>query len=242
MPPSIEGHELAVLQFSGGKDSLACLHLMRPWWHKIIVMWVNTGDAFPETIEQMRQVADLVPRFVEIKSDQRLQIHDEGWPSDIVPVSATQFGRLVEGHRGPIVQGYPRCCAQNIWTPMQRAVVQSGATLIIQGTRKADGRRARGVELNTPKGKINFLFPVWEWSIDDVLRYLDREGLTPAHYSETATGLDCMHCTAYLNENADKMRYLERHHPSASAEVQRRLKIIRDLALADLAHLEQAVL
>ena len=234
----IDSHELAVLQFSGGKDSLACLHLMRPWWDKIIVMWVNTGDAFPETIEQMRQVKALVPRFQEISSNQRLHIYDEGWPSDIITVSATLFGRLVEGHRGPIVQGWPRCCGANIWAPMMRAVRASGATLIIQGTRESDPRRSP--DSNAPG--LQYHYPVWDWSTGKVLEYLRLEGLLPEHYDETATGLDCQHCTAFLNENADKMRYLARHHPAVSVEVQRRIKTIRDLALADLAHIEKAVM
>jgi len=32
-----------VLQLSGGKDSLACLYLLKPKWDDLIVAWVNTG-------------------------------------------------------------------------------------------------------------------------------------------------------------------------------------------------------
>jgi 3'-phosphoadenosine 5'-phosphosulfate sulfotransferase (PAPS reductase)/FAD synthetase len=58
----IERHKpgKAVLQFSGGKDSLACLLLLRPWWDRLTVMWVNTGAAFPETLELMEAVRSRV--------------------------------------------------------------------------------------------------------------------------------------------------------------------------------------
>ena len=48
-------HKKAVLSFSGGKDSLACLHLCRPYRDKLTVAWVNTGAAFPHIVEFVRK-------------------------------------------------------------------------------------------------------------------------------------------------------------------------------------------
>ena len=39
------------LQFSGGKDSLACIHLMRSHWDTLTVYHVDTGDLLPEVRE-----------------------------------------------------------------------------------------------------------------------------------------------------------------------------------------------
>jgi len=36
-----------VLQFSGGKDSLACLYLLKPRWHEIMVLWLSTPAVLP---------------------------------------------------------------------------------------------------------------------------------------------------------------------------------------------------
>jgi phosphoadenosine phosphosulfate reductase len=61
MADVIARHERIVLQFSGGKDSLASLQMVRDHWAKITVAWVNSGDVFPETIELMDTVRARVP-------------------------------------------------------------------------------------------------------------------------------------------------------------------------------------
>ena len=38
--------EKPVLLFSGGKDSLGILELCRPWLSQVVVVWINTADAF----------------------------------------------------------------------------------------------------------------------------------------------------------------------------------------------------
>jgi phosphoadenosine phosphosulfate reductase len=231
-----------VLQFSGGKDSLACLLLTEQWWDKITVMWVNTGDAFPETITQMENVKAMVPHFLEVKTDQPTHVNENGWPSDFVPVRATKFGRTIApDDDAPVIQGYPICCGANIWTPMFEATLKLGATLVLRGTRKADARRATKSETEVIAG-ITFHYPIWDWPAADVFEFVEDRGLLPAHYRETETSLDCMHCTAYLDENVRKMRYLQRKYPSVSAEVQRRLGAIRDIVVSDLGHIERAVI
>ena len=47
----MDRHDIVVLQFSGGKDSTACLHLLEPWWDKVHVVWVNPGAPYPEMLE-----------------------------------------------------------------------------------------------------------------------------------------------------------------------------------------------
>jgi 3'-phosphoadenosine 5'-phosphosulfate sulfotransferase (PAPS reductase)/FAD synthetase len=235
-------HDKIVLQFSGGKDSLACLLLTKQWWDKITVMWTNTGDAFPETIEQMARIKSIVPHFLEVKTDQPSQIRNHGWPSDVVPVKATEFGRiLTQDDDEPVIQGYPICCNANIWKPMFEATLRLGATLVLRGTRKDDGRRATKSQTEVMNG-VTFHHPIWDWPATEVFEFVQDRGFLPRHYRETETSLDCMHCTAYLHENALKMRYLERAYPDVSEEVQRRLRVIRDLVVSDLAHVERAVI
>jgi 3'-phosphoadenosine 5'-phosphosulfate sulfotransferase (PAPS reductase)/FAD synthetase len=253
MKELLEAHEKIILQFSGGKDSLACLLLTREWWPKITVMWTNTGDAFPETIEQMAKIREMVPHFLEVKTDQPAQISKHGWPSDVIPVRATEFGRILvdkttinsdlvaEARRQPIIQGYPLCCNANIWTPMFEATLRLGATLVLRGTRKTDVRRATKSQMEVIAG-VTFHHPIWDWTPEQAFGYVKRSGFLPMHYRETETSLDCMHCTAYLDENALKMRYLERAYPDVSEEVQRRLRVMRDIVVSDLEHIERAVI
>jgi 3'-phosphoadenosine 5'-phosphosulfate sulfotransferase (PAPS reductase)/FAD synthetase len=79
-------HAKPILQFSGGADSLACLWLLREHWPRLTVVWVNTGDCFPETSELMRKVRELVPHFHEVRSDQPAQIRRWGYPVDVLPI------------------------------------------------------------------------------------------------------------------------------------------------------------
>ena len=69
---ALGGHERIALQVSGGRDSLACFYLLKDagLLDKVTVYWVNTGDAFPETIEIMDLVRDMTPHFVEISGNQ----------------------------------------------------------------------------------------------------------------------------------------------------------------------------
>jgi hypothetical protein len=102
-------------------------------------------------------------------------------------------------------------------------------------------RRATKSETEVIAG-VTFHHPIWDWPTADVFDYVEKRGFLPAHYRETETSLDCMHCTAYLHENALKMRYLERAYPDISEEVQRRLRVIRDIVVSDLGHIERAVI
>ena len=46
----------------------------------------------------------MVPHFLEVKTDQPSNIREKGWPTDIVPVSATEFGRILT-ESGAIASG-----------------------------------------------------------------------------------------------------------------------------------------
>lgn len=234
----LERHGRCVLQFSGGKDSLACLYLLQPWWGKITVAWVNTGDAFPETVEQMAAIRAMVPNFLEIASNQPANVAEWGWPVEALPMTRTPFGRLLDGHPHPLMQPYFNCCNVNIWTPLQQAMVDLNATLLIRGTRLADQRKT-SVRSGTVMEGMEFLHPIEDWSSRQVKDFLgDR---LPAHYRETDTSLDCMHCTAFLYENVGKMRYMAAKHPAVYDEVRRRLIDIRDATAAELAYIDGAL-
>lgn len=241
MQDMIARHDNIILQFSGGKDSLACLHLCRKWLDKITVAWVNTGDAFPESIQLMEKVREAVPHFVEIPSGQPLFVNRNGWPVDILPVRNTEYGNRVEaGHAQPMV-GYPVCCNANIWQPMDWFVVQSGATLVIRGTKAADGKKSNLVHGQVIDG-VQYAMPLWDMTDLDVLAIVKAgEFGVPDHYAYVNSSLDCMHCTAYLSENAGKLKFMRAHHPELAAEMVARLGIIRAAVKAELAYIEGAV-
>lgn len=200
-----------VLQFSGGKDSLACLYLLEPRWSEITVAWVNTGAAFPETLEQMERIRALVPHFHEIRS--RQSIETEGYPVDVLPISSTSLGQQVEGAKDHRFQSRYACCAAALWIPMQQAMRELGATIIIRGEKRADHMRGGLLDGQVVEG-IEYQFPLIDWTDAEVLAYLKERGIAlPKNYELMSTSLDCWNCTAYLAQNVQKFTYLREHHP-----------------------------
>ena len=234
-------HEKIVLQFSGGKDALACLYLMRPHWDRIIVAWVNTGDAFPETIEQMAAIKSLVPNFVEVKSDQPGQTAENGLPVDLVPVWHTPIGRRCRTGSSERAQSPFDCCYANIWKPLDEFVRAVGATLVIRGQR-AEERVKAPIRSGHIEDGIEYLFPIEDWTQADVLAYLvANDVVLPRYYTYVNSSLDCQHCTAYLFENRGKFDFIEQYHPALHDELQRTLRGMRKVAHSELQHLTDVI-
>lgn len=213
-----------VLQFSGGKDSLACLYLMRDRWDDITVAWLNTGAAYPEMIDYIDRWKARLPHFVEIRSDQPSQIAAAGWPADVVPVNSTALGQTVTGNKGPLIQPYLTCCAANISVPLHRAMIELGAECVIKGQRLEDGRKSIVRDGDVVDG-IRFVLPIETWSTAQVFDYLRRveADMPPGYELGEKTGRDCWDCTAYLDENRQRIENLP---PERRAEVKRRLALI----------------
>jgi phosphoadenosine phosphosulfate reductase len=202
------------LQFSGGKDSLACLYLLKPRWDEITVAWVNAGATFPETLTQMEQIRQMVPHFLEIRS--RQTIDTEGYPADVLPVSDTVLGRLLNEQSGPKFQSRHFCCAAALWRPMDNAMRELGAKVIIRGQKNTDQLRSLLLVSGTVIDGVEYQFPLQDWTDADVYRYLREQQVSlPLNYEHMDTGLDCMNCTAYLRENVRKFHYMREHHPEA---------------------------
>lgn len=214
-----------VLQFSGGKDSLACLQLLKPRWHEIIVCWVNTGMAFPETVDFMERIRMQVPHFHEVRSTQTIQ--QDGYPADVMPVARSTFGQLVEPSRAPRFQSRYVCCGAALWIPMAQAMRELSATVVIRGQKGSDALRSphtRGLQ-----DGIDYQFPLHNWTDEEVYAYLQREQVElPPNYRYMNTSLDCWNCTAYLEENRGKFDYLRVHHPEKHRFLTARLHELAD--------------
>lgn len=206
-----------VLQFSGGRDSLACLYLLEPRWEEITVAWVNTGMPFPETLEQMERIKSMVPHFLEISGQQNIE--REGYPTDVLPIAATSLGHQFEGSTGARFQSRYSCCAAALWAPMQQAMRELGATTIIRGQKLSDDKKTP-IRSGTVIEGVTYEFPLEAWTDEDVQRYLNERGVKlPQNYRYMSTGLDCWNCTAYLTENAGRLEYMEERHPQKYQQV-----------------------
>lgn len=213
-----------VLQFSGGKDSLACLYLLREQWDTLHVAWLNTGAAYPEMLDYMEMWKSRLPKFIEIKSDQPANIAEYGWPADVVPVNSTTAGKSIIANDGPLIQPYLSCCAANIWYPLHSAMVRMGFERIIRGTRLEDKRKSQLRNGDIIDG-VQLVHPIENWTTEQVMDYLDEMNADfPPGYNEgEKTGRDCWDCTAYLDENQQRIENLPEER---KAEVKRRLGLI----------------
>lgn len=220
----LDRHERIALQLSGGKDSLACLYLLRDYWPRLTVYWNNTGDPFPETLGIIGMVRDEVPNFIEIDGRQPEVIQQFGIPSDIVPASHTPLGLMGSGRAAPLIQDRNSCCYRVIMEPMHRKMIEDGVTLIIRGQRADDALKAPIRSGHVEHG-IEYLFPIEGWSAVQVLEYLRYNCLpVPRFYQMLDGAPDCMTCSAWWEHGAAK--YLKAYHPEAHAEVQYRLDLI----------------
>lgn len=238
---ALQAHK-SVLQISGGKDSLACLYLLRPYWDLLTVAWLNTGAAFPETVEQMAEIREMVPHFMEVKADQPEHIRGNGFPVDVVPIRNTKIGKLVQPNDSPLLQPSMECCAANLWVPMQKAMQAFGAQLLIRGQR-ADEARGAPITNGYTEGGMVVWFPIEHWTEQRVFDYLKAEGVKiSSHYEYTEKSLDCWDCTAYLDESAGRMRYTREKHPDLWLELERRLVIVRKTVQGEVSHLDAALI
>lgn len=204
-------HERAVLMYSGGKDSLACLMLLRPWLDKVDVVWVDTGNQFPEVVSHMKTVQALVPHFITLHSDTPSYWRENGFPVDVVPTRHTAVGQYIFGSTPLRVCSRFDCCRNNIWKPMEDYLRLAKPTCVIRGDRSSE--RVKGM---TFADGIEFVFPLFDWSTEQVIEAVRKapSGLyQPRHELAEGSSLDCMTCMAYNSEHAERMKYLEVFHP-----------------------------
>ena len=209
-------HERIALQFSGGKDSIAVLYVMKPYWDRVTVYFCNSGDPLPETLEIWNVIRDMVPNSVEIQGARKETASSLGLPSDVVPTTSTWYGRNIAGDTGfPIVDRYT-CCLFSIMQPLHDQMVKDGVTLIIRGQRNADKNKSP-VRSGDVKDGIEFLFPIQEWSDREVFDYLTEVSapVPPYYDAGMSSAPDCLGCTAWLEHGLPQ--YLKKKHPAQSA-------------------------
>lgn len=219
----IKRHKKIALQFSGGRDSLAVLYLMRDYWDAITVYWLNTGCPFPETLDIMSMVRRDVPSFVEVKSDQWSVAEKYGMPSDVLPASSTMLGVIAEGD-GIVLQDRYSCCCRTIMEPMHSRMREDNITLIIRGQKNADRFKSPAKSGFVENG-IELYFPIQDWTNDDVMSFLAESGIPiPRFYQHMNSMPDCMDCTAWWDDG--RAEYMHKYHPEAYKKYVARLGVI----------------
>ena len=223
------------LQFSGGKDSLACLYLLRDQLERITVYWLDTGDGCPETLAIVNEVRTWVPKFVVVESDVAAWRNTYGYPSDVVPASS-HWVASVYGIGTPSLVSRYDCCVQNIMRPLHERMIADKVDCVIRGTKACDTG-------TTPfEGTDEFyevVLPIRDWSHDDVFGYLESVGAPYNELYDHYKGIsapECMGCTAWWDDG--KAAYFKAKHPERLGEYHASLTQIRTALQTHLADLD----
>lgn len=198
-----------VLALSGGKDSMACLHLMREELH--VAIYVDTGFSYPETRDMINYAETLIPVH-RVAVDRAKHHRENGLPADVVPVEWTTLGQALTRPKAVLIQPSFQCCFDNLAKPLLDAAKRLGATHIVYGQRNDERARATSRNGDVVNGLIR-LHPIEEWTRAQVLDYLATKMDIPAHYALTQTSLDCFDCTCFYEESKDRVAWMKDRYP-----------------------------
>lgn len=223
-------HGSAVLELSGGKDSVCVLHHARPWADRITVMFVDMGDAFPFVRPYVERIASMWDFELKV-----IESHppEGALPSDLVPVWSTPFGAWFLPEKSKpqtqIISGL-ECCNATLWQPLQNAVLESGTSLVLRGSKDTDEHIS--VQSGAVIDGIEYVNPIAEWTDTEVMFYLQDHGIElPKQYGLGINhSLDCAHCTAWLSTDAEVQRieFTRVHFPEVFDELQKRMRLVLD--------------
>lgn len=220
--------KLAIIQYSGGKDSRAVLEMLEPFKDRCIVYFVNTGLMFPHMLEHVRETCEnLGFDYLEIipPSPVKDYIEEFGHPSDMLSTwnSPKIWTYLVHKPNAKLNDAM-ECCFRNIMQPMQEAVLISGIKTVYRGSKITDSKVGVPHEFIDTNG-IKYLSPLWTWTDEEVFAYLTKHGIElPFHYDTVKDSTQCYICTADLHHaGADRLRMTREKYPDLWPEVHERM-------------------
>lgn len=232
----LDRHEKIACSFSGGKDSLACVYILRGHWDRIKFYHNDTGDLLPEVRAVVSQVEAMVPHFVRIQGDVRSWTAMHGVPTDLLPYSAHDIGRLAGQGGARLVTRY-NCCFVNLMWPTWQRIKDDGNTLCIRGSKSADTPKMPTVSGETMEG-VELWYPVQDWSHADVHAYLKSVGAPENRiYDHMTSAPECARCTAWWGEG--RAAYLKRFHPELHADYMAGLSVVAGEITESVANLRR---
>lgn len=197
------------LAFSGGKDSMACLHL---WRDKLdCAIYVDTGFAYPETHMMVAYAAKMLPLH-RVKSDRQGQQAINGLPADVVPVEWTVTGQAMTGKKPVTIQSSLQCCYENLSRPLLDRAKALGVTHLVYGQRNEEPYKAPSRNGDVVEGMVR-LHPIEDWTMQQVFDYLATQMTVPDHYRLTRSSLDCYDCPAYQRVSQDLIAWTKARYP-----------------------------
>ncbi|SMB81385.1 3'-phosphoadenosine 5'-phosphosulfate sulfotransferase (PAPS reductase)/FAD synthetase [Pasteurella testudinis DSM 23072] len=220
---AIHAAKKPLFQLSGGRDSLCALFvLIEQGCRSFDVAYLNTGDAPEETVRCIGDISKLFGARLHVIKSNSFAVRDEfGLPSPMVRSEETAAIWAASTNKPYHIQSKLDCCARTTMIPMMEFVEKSGYDLLIRGCREVE-------ELKTPvnhlekSGGITLAYPIYDWSDEQVMSFLDARGILPSFYEYANSGIDCVTCPAYWGEG--HQAWIEKHHPEKAAERRRQIE------------------
>lgn len=229
-------HEKIALGFSGGKDSLACVYLLRPLKDRITIYHMDTGDLLPEVRDIVDHVRGFWPKFVHIQGNVHGWIEQNGMPTDLLPHTAHLLGKGMGESERALVQRYD-CCFQNLMWPVYSRIKADGNTLIIRGTKACD-MKTLPTKSGEVKDDMELFLPINDWSNEQVFAYLRSVG-APINriYDYVTNSPECALCSAWWGER--RAAYLKKFHPELHRQYAARLRVVAEEIAGQLNNLSR---
>jgi 3'-phosphoadenosine 5'-phosphosulfate sulfotransferase (PAPS reductase)/FAD synthetase len=220
-----------IIQFSGGKDSVVCLHLFKDD-PNITAINVNTGAAFPHVEKFIQKTCDDFGVTLITLSMEKSVIEwqkENGLPADIVPSDSTPYmQQFSKNSFGATLVHYIDCCYENIQKPLQDFVLENNVTDVIRGSKECD--TLVGVSDGYTKDGVTYHSPLWNWSHEDVFNYIKMYNIPilDNYKDPDSDSLDCWNCTAYMGRTgAARVRYVKENLPEHYDELAGNIALVK---------------
>jgi phosphoadenosine phosphosulfate reductase len=157
--------ERAIATTSAGAQAPVMLHLIARHAPHIPVVFIDTGFHFPETYVYLEQLREAIGATIEVYA-----------PSITAARLEALHGRLWEGDEAAL----ERYGVLTKVEPMDRALRDHRAVAWISGLRRAHSRERAKRDLVDRQGDTLKLYPILDWSDDEVAGYMLAHDL-PVH-------------------------------------------------------------
>lgn len=214
----IEEAERPIFYCSFGKDSSAVLNALRPWLHKIMVVFCDCGGLYPDIVEWAKAEGAKLPKFMYLHASGNIwdDIRDKGWPTDIETEDLGQLSDLMQ--RDPLakhsrVRLWTKCTEERFWLPAFCFAQMYKPDLYISGEKLLDRPYATDWD-QRHMGAGKTLRPLMNWSDEDVWEYIDANDikLTKTFVGRQADRRDCYVCFGHCM-TAGRVDYLRTEYP-----------------------------